>query len=316
MKASSMQAIAALSILLVTLSSLTVSSSALRKRQLQADEKRLEVEPRIVGGEDAYQGQFPFFGRWGGCGASLISSDFMLSAAHCNPQEGNGIRLSAYQHKNDGINVTIMERFPHPNSTDDGLFWDYLLLQLDKPVNVTPVTLNSQASVPQEDDILTVLGLGWLSYESASNPGNSPAYLQVVNVPVQSHEYCNDAYGDIDDNTKLCAGDSQYDSCVGDSGGPLITSSGEQVGIVSYGDGCAKEGKPGVYARVSYVIPWIHETICANSADPPSYCSASSEPSPNPSQDPTPSPTQKPTVTPTPNPTSRAYRFFMDHGLF
>jgi V8-like Glu-specific endopeptidase len=314
MKATSIQAIVALSLTVVALSSSTNNASHLRKRQLH--EKDFEEDARIVNGQDASPGQFPYFGRWGGCGASLISSDFMLSAAHCNIQEGDGpIRLGAYEYDGDGLQVTIKQRFRHPNNEDNGVVWDYLLLQLSEPVtSVTPVPLNSEASVPQDNDVLTVCGLGRLNYE----PGDKPNRLQVVNVGAHSSDYCQSAYGSIDENIMFCAGDEVYDSCVGDSGGPIMTSSGEQVGVVSFGDGCAKEGKPGVYARISYVLPWIQETICANSADPPPYCFGEAQkipeeepPTPNPTANSTPSPTnastsnpsQSPTQSPTLNPT-------------
>jgi hypothetical protein len=107
----------------------------------------------------------------------------------------------------------------------------------------------------------------------------------------------------------FCAGDATYDSCIGDSGGPIITSSGEQVGVVSFGDGCAKEGKPGVYSRISYVLPWIQETICANSADPPPYCMGNTQEdkqisTQSPTNESTSSPSKLPTQSPTLNPTT------------
>ena len=299
MKASSIQAIAALSLTLVALSSSANTASHLRRRQLQ--EKDSQEDARIVNGQDASPGQFPYFGRWGGCGASLISSDFMLSAAHCNVQEGDGpIRLGAYEYDGDGLEVKIKQRFRHPNNDNNGVVWDYLLLQLVEPVtSVTPVPLNSQASVPQDNAVLTVLGLGRLNYE----PGDKPNRLQVVNVDAHSNDQCASAYGGMDENIMFCAGDEVHDSCVGDSGGPIVSSSGEQVGIVSFGDGCAKEGKPGVYARISYVLPWIQETICANSADPPPYCFANAQEAEVQTPNPTANPTASPTNASTPNPT-------------
>ena len=296
--------IAALSIPLVSLSSSTNAASHLRKRQLQ--DKDQHGGSRIVNGQNAEQGQFPYFGRWGGCGASLISSDFMLSAAHCNVQEGVDIRLGAYWYDNDGQYVKIKQRFRHPNNDNNGVVWDYLLLQLEEPVNVTPVPLNSLASVPQGNEVLTVIGLGRLDYETGAKPDR----LQVVNVSSHPISYCVGAYGSFDERIMLCAGDSQYDSCIGDSGGPIITSSGDQVGIVSFGVGCAEEGKPGVYSRVSYVLPWIQDTICANSVEPPSYCLSRqtdqhvSDPTLNPSPSPTMTPMPHPTSNPTSNPTN------------
>ena len=66
----------------------------------------------------------------------------------------------------------------------------------------------------------------------------------------------------------LCAGYEETggkDSCQGDSGGPLVDKeTKEQIGVVSFGQGCAEPGYPGVYTQVSYFIDWINETIAAN----------------------------------------------------
>jgi len=69
---------------------------------------------------------------------------------------------------------------------------------------------------------------------------------------------------------QLCAGNSQYtkDSCQGDSGGPLVYDANGNwtvSGVVSYGDECAKLHRPGVYARVSYYLPWIKNIISSSS---------------------------------------------------
>lgn len=69
-----------------------------------------------------------------------------------------------------------------------------------------------------------------------------------------NHKTCSDAYeqfGGVTDRM-ICAGDPGKDSCQGDSGGPLV-SGGKQVGIVSWGLGCARSGYPGVYTRVANI---------------------------------------------------------------
>ena len=63
-------------------------------------------------------------------------------------------------------------------------------------------------------------------------------------------------------------------SCDGDSGGPLLED-GTVVGLVSWGDGCARHGRPGVYARVSSAYDWIRRSVCDLSEQPPSYCRTS-----------------------------------------
>ena len=91
--------------------------------------------------------------------------------------------------------------------------------------------------------------------------------LRQVTVPVVSNESCAADY--VEDRAKvtenmLCAGlpAGKLDACQGDSGGPLFMDAGGTpvlVGIVSWGIGCARPGKPGVYTRVGNYLEWMHE---------------------------------------------------------
>ena len=76
----------------------------------------------------------------------------------------------------------------------------------------------------------------------------------------------------------------EIDSCQGDSGSPILNQEGVQVGAVSWGAGCARPESPGVYARVSAVLPWIHDQLCTlaqQQGQPSSHCMASLSVIPN-----------------------------------
>ena len=61
----------------------------------------------------------------------------------------------------------------------------------------------------------------------------------------------------------ICAGLTQggKDSCQGDSGGPIVDTSKVLIGLVSWGEGCAEAGKPGVYSRVGALLPFITSNL-------------------------------------------------------
>ena len=107
--------------------------------------------------------------------------------------------------------------------------------------------------------------VGWGATEEG---GDLPDNLQEARVPITTDQTCAGAYSDFDPQTMVCAGfpEGGVDTCQGDSGGPMFgTTSGgalRVVGTTSFGEGCARPGKPGVYARVAdeTLRPWIAST--------------------------------------------------------
>lgn len=115
---------------------------------------------------------------------------------------------------------------------------------------------------------------GWGRTTEGGNPAN---ILQELQLPVLAKDQCMDKYKAIGklisakqfDSAILCAGylEGGKDSCQGDSGGPLMIPhkfNGDfvfyQIGVVSYGIGCARENVPGVYASVQNFVDWIQQT--------------------------------------------------------
>ena len=94
--------------------------------------------------------------------------------------------------------------------------------------------------------------------------------LQKVSVPTVTDEECYDIFGGLMRDNMLCAGEEGKDTCSGDSGGPLVCPLAEDgslvlTGVTSWGQGCGRPGKPGVYTEVAHFIDWILETITQNS---------------------------------------------------
>ena len=257
-----------------------VSAAALRKSSVP--------EERIIGGRYSTKQAHPFFvklEKHGSlyCGATLISSEWLLTAAHCNT-----VGLTAIFGMNGNTNIfgrnTVTMRFPHPNYHDE-IFNDVMLLRMAKPiVGIVPVRLNDDLPVrTMINETLTVIGVG----TETAHAFSPSEFLREVNVEAKSHTDCSTAYASsssssssssqgllvIDERTMMCAAKSGKDSCFGDSGGPLLDRNGIQVGIVSWGYGCANDAYPGVYTRVSAYMDWIQETTCNNTNwEAPDWC--------------------------------------------
>ena len=129
---------------------------------------------------------------------------------------------------------------------------DWALIRLDRPLKLP--TLDLAHSAPTRG-VTTVMGWGQ-THEGALRQERR---LRYATVPVVSDAACARAYRtvgvDLVADESICAGRSGVDTCQGDSGGPMVRKDSKgrwvQVGIVSWGLGCARDGYPGVYTQVS-----------------------------------------------------------------
>ncbi|WP_158564314.1 trypsin-like serine protease [Jiangella anatolica] len=243
---------------------------------VQSQSDKLEVEPKIVGGQDADEGEYPFIayltietaeGTFA-CGGSLYAPDTILTAAHCVDGTGPADNITAHFGSVDLASpdiVTYQSEYVYSGNIS-GIPNDWALVKLSTEVEgidpidvVTDDALDGGTAVGDEEaPAFTVIG--WGDLEDGAGEGSQ--FLQEVRVPAVSDEDCAAAYGEeFTADAELCGGDIEnggVDSCQGDSGGPLLANTGTvdapeytQVGVVSWGNGCAQPGFPGIYTQLS-----------------------------------------------------------------
>lgn len=260
---------------------------------------------RVSNGKSVRLGQYPFMallkyiveGRQFLCGGTLVTSRFVLTAAHCKTDQLFSVRLGEHDISTDvdclssSIRLClpepeeyeIEEIFIHPQYMNPRLTHDVALLKLKREVkiqvHIRPICLPiSQLVYDHSDEIQYYTIAGWGHTENSY----STNVLQHAEIPHQPREVCQKIFAESGVNITydhICAGgENRIDTCKGDSGGPLFATvpfktfnsliiyRQVQFGIVSFGlTGCGGENvNAAAYANLMEYMPWVTEIIGNN----------------------------------------------------
>ncbi len=236
----------------------------------------------IVGGQEADEGEYPWMaaiysgtpssGQY--CGGTLVAPTVVVTAAHCidavfgvyiidtlfGPIFSSDVYVMLGSNTLDpsaGEEILVENAYVHPDYNGGGS--DIAILTLTEASQQQPIAwaTPADAALFAPGTMATVTGWGL-----TSENGQGSNELLEVDVPIMSDAQC-ETYQSIDDDVEMCAGypEGGKDSCQGDSGGPLIVPDGNGgfilAGVVSWGQGCAREESPGVYAEVAAFADFI-----------------------------------------------------------
>lgn len=234
-----------------------------------------------MGGTEAAANAWPWaigLLRYGNfiCGGSILNERYIITAAHCVSRGGvTGaasnfqVLVGAHNLGSSGQLFSVERVKAHEAYNENQMQNDIALLRLRSPINfgsfggrarpvcLPPPTLDSP-SRNLVGKMSTVVGWG-----TTREGGSISRTLRQVQIPIISNEECARKYNSISVREgQICAAYASggRDSCQGDSGGSLTLPDGGkyyQLGVVSWGSGCARPGAPGVYTRVSKQLAWI-----------------------------------------------------------
>uniref|UniRef100_A0A8D1CHX0 chymotrypsin n=1 Tax=Sus scrofa TaxID=9823 RepID=A0A8D1CHX0_PIG len=231
---------------------------------------------RIVNGENAVPGSWPWqvslqdSTGFHFCGGSLISEDWVVTAAHCGVTTSDVVVAGEYDQASDAEDIQVLKIakvFKNPNFSLLTVRNDITLLKLATPARfsrtVSAVCLPSASDDFPAGTLCATTGWGKTKYTALKTPDK----LQQAALPIVSSTVCKSYWGSKVTDVMICAGASGVSSCMGDSGGPLVCQKNGAwtlVGIVSWGSSTCSTTTPAVYARVTALIPWVQQILANN----------------------------------------------------
>ncbi|MFE3899187.1 S1 family peptidase [Streptomyces sp. NPDC059153] len=205
------------------------------------------------------------------CGGVLVAPKKVLTAAHCLRREALGVDVGQVRDLRvisgrDALGGTGGQETPVQAAWSNPGF-DPITNAGDLAVLTLADALPAKSVIPMagSGDAAYEPGTGAVVYGWGDTTGNGDyaSSLRSAEVSVLPDSLCRQAYpggtdGTYDASAMLCAGEllGGHDACQGDSGGPLVAR-GRLIGLVSWGNGCARIGSPGVYTRISAAIGWM-----------------------------------------------------------
>jgi len=235
----------------------------------------------IVGGKVAIPYSWPWQVFLGGCGGTLVSNEWVLTAAHCAPgMKGSSIKLGVYNKTSNAepgeTIIKVSEVHVHPKYSSTLGNYDAALLKLATPVTFTDHISPICIPTTQDEDLppadSNVFIIGWGNTKAPSSVSSIP--LKQALVPLVAQEQCikrlkiNALRFPFDEKTEICVGFDKggTGACHGDSGGPALVQNADgtwkQIGITSWvRDGICASPNYSVYAKVAAFVDFIKEYV-------------------------------------------------------
>ncbi|XP_022909843.1 chymotrypsin-2-like [Onthophagus taurus] len=241
-----------------------------KSNEIDSDFKGKDL--KVIGGLEASRNLFPFQsalyltfkdGTTSFCGGSIISTNYILTAAHCVLNTFSLLVVVGTTDLNSNVNTQqriYAKRYVyHHQYNTETLSNDIALLLLAKPIDfneaVLPINLPTVEDTKYSYENLKVTVIGW---GKTRDNGSIVPRLRYLNTQVLPNSNCKFYFPSVTSSNICTNGYLNVGSCHGDSGSPLIYGN-KQIGIVSFGSNTCSAGFPSVYTRVSSYLGWINQ---------------------------------------------------------